>query len=375
MKIGNLEFKDYAAKKPLMVSEGKFVTAKEVIAQPSLSLGSLFTLGAKEQVDFVLERYKLEPDFKLGVIGTGLLTKDEVINEIKGKTDLGQELVTAELGYCGELISSLASRVVPSWPVIPKPDVPVIPNWKPLRKCIRLKLTNRVLFCENTTDGVTTPFANYRIKHVHPVFTSRGFTVRALTGVNDVRNNFVPEAKKALTVYLSGIGHGNYSLYTGHWGNRILEVGNYDPAEVKGKSIHFLSCQTARTLGPDTIRKGANSYAGYDENFVLVWDDGSTPAVNEFELFAKSDSTYDIMMANGSTAQQAYDATVAAFNAAIAQVPGTVAATLLTLDRNRLRLHGAPTAKIAPYRYVKICFPLTSFEMEDSLAISGELED
>jgi hypothetical protein len=107
----------------------------------------------------------------------------------------------------------------------------------------------------------------------------------------------------------------------------------------------------------------------------MQWDDGTTPAVNEFELFARSDSTYDIMMAKGATAQEAYDATIQAFNAARAQVPNTVAATYLTWDRDHFRLHGDGTTTIKPYRSVKICFPIKVLEEEDALVRAGTLAD
>lgn len=375
MKIGKLNFKTYAAKKPVTVSPmGTFLTADEVVTQPMLSLGSLHALDTNLQMKLAVKRYELEPDFKLGVIGVGVLSKKEVIQHIKKQTDFGQLALQAEMGYCNELLSTLTRGKVPVWPKVPAPKIPERPYWKPVKRCIWLRLKNRALFCENTTDPVTTPFANYRSKNVIPVFKKRGFTVIVLQGTDDIRTNFVPEAKNLLTVYISGIGHGSYTLYTGHSGNRILEVGNYDPAEVKPKAIHFLSCQTAARLGPDTVKKGARCYAGYTENFVLQWDDTSTP-VNEFVLFAKSDSTYDIAMAYGATAQQAYNYTIQAFNAAISQVPNQVAATYLKWDRDHLKLHGNPKAKIKSYRNVRICFPLVDREKENALVEAGELVD
>jgi hypothetical protein len=233
MKIGELDFKDFASEKPLYVSSsGKFLTAKDIIAEPSATLGSLLTLSKDDQVKLVIERYKLEPDFKLGIIGVGLLTKDEIISHIKNQDAFGQTALEAEIDYCGELISTLLTkpRVEPKVPVKP---IPVVPDWKEVKKCIYIKLRSRALFCENTTDGVTSPFAAYRAANVHPVFTKRGFTVIVLYGTNDTRTSFVPHAKSGLTVYTSGVGHGAYTLYTGHAGNRILEVGVYDPPEVK----------------------------------------------------------------------------------------------------------------------------------------------
>lgn len=376
MKIGKFDFKDYAAEKPVAVTPtGEFLTAKDIADQPIISLGSYITLEEDVKKELTIERYRLEPDFKLGIIGVGLLTKSEVIEHIEKGTKFGEHALRAEMGYLNELSSQLSRGIFPKWKRPARRKFPPFPDWRFKGRCIYLKLRNRVLFCENTTDNVTAPFADYRIANVHTEFDSQGFIVKTIKGSQCVRSNFTPEAKKPLTVYIGGIGHGNYDRYTGHNGDRLLEVGNYDSSEVKDKSIHFLSCRTGRDLGPDTISNGTNSYAGYSENFVLVWDDGSTGNVDEFELFALSDSTYDIEIANGATAQEAYDTTIQAFNAAAAQVPNTVAATWLTWDRDHLVLHGDNTAKIQPYRAIKICFPIRKFEEEEALALAGKFSD
>jgi len=375
MKLGHLEFKEYAAKKPIAVSvQGEFITIADVAKKAEAQLGSLHALAVGQQIKLALERYQLEPDFKLGIVGRGLMTRREVLDEIKNQTEFGKVAVQAEMEYCNQLVASLGADKLPVWPVIPKPHVVQIPDWKPVRKCIYLKVPNRVLFLENTTDAVTTPFANYRIAVVHPAFQARGFTVQVLKDHDDIRANFVPLAKNSLLVYIGGIGHGNYTLYTGDGGNHILEVGAYDPAEVKGKGIHFLSCETAAQLGPDTVTKGALFYDGYTENFTFVWDDPNT-RVNETLLFEKADSTFDLWIAAGATAQQAYAAKTQAFNAAIAQVPGTAAASWLTYDRDHNKLLGAGTTTIQPSRYVKICFPLLALEKQNALLDAGELTD
>jgi hypothetical protein len=375
MKLGHLEFKEYASKKPVAFSpEGEFITIADVAKKAEAQLGSLHTLEAGQQLKLTLERYQLEPDFKLGIIGRGMMTKHQVLDEIKNQTEFGKVAVQAEMEYCNQLIASLGIDKLPVWPVLPKPHVVEIPDWKPVQKCIYLKLPSRVLFLENTTDAVTTPFANYRIANVHPAFAARGFTVQVLKDHDDIRANFIPLAKNSLMVYICGIGHGNYTTYTGDGGNHILEVGAYDPAEVKGKGIHFLSCETAAQLGPDTVSKGALFYDGYTENFTFVWDDPNT-AVNEMQLFEKADSTFDLWIAAGMTAQLACTAKTQAFNAAIAQVPGTAAASWLTYDRDHNKLLGAGTTTIQPWRYVKICFPLLSLDHQNALLGAGELTD
>lgn len=375
MKINKLNFKEYAAKKPIFISSsGKYLAIKEILKDRRASFGSLLSLSNEQQIKLTLERYKLEPDFKLGIFDGGTMTKAEVMKNIKDQTDFGKLAVQVEMQYCNELMTTVRKTSLPKIPLIRKKPLTAIPDWKHIRKCFWIKLKTTALFAENTTDSVTSPFASYRIAHVHSVFTNRGFNVVALTGTSDTRTNFAIHAKKHLTTYISGIGHGGYDVYTGHAGGHILKVGAYDANEVKNNAIHFLSCKTAATLGPDTVAKGAKCYVGYDENFTFVWDDPSTP-VNEVDLFKICDSTFDIWMAYGYTAQQAFNASIATFNAKIAMVPGTSAASWLSYDRDHMRLHGDPDTKIRPYRYVKLCFPFKYALHEEMLAEMGELTD
>jgi hypothetical protein len=371
-QVGNLFMKEYAAQKPLMVTaDGKFKTAEQVAAQPSLGLGSLHALDEDLQFQLALERNRLEPDYTLGIFGVGLVTKAEILENIEEKTDFGREVVRAEVNYCNDLIAQLASSdnnigatddglaVAPIQPVI---DRRIWPWWI---------IKSRVLFCEDTTDRVTKYAARYRAKHVHPVFASRGFEIKVLEGVHDIRAEFEPIAKSKRVVYISGVGHGIPTTYTGHLGDPILRVGAYDPSEVRNKSIHLLSCKTAQRLGPNVISKGAKAYAGYFENFTFV--------IGEMELFWKADSKFDLMMANGATAEEAHRATIAEYNAAISSVPGTVTATWLTHDRNYLRtpvidgIYGSRTARIFPWMLIRPPF-VPVMEMEEVMT-SEDMEE
>jgi hypothetical protein len=358
VSIGRLKVKAFAAEKPVALGAGgKLVTLAEAAKQPSAlsSVASLASLDDDDQAKLVIERNRLEPDFTLGIIGQENIRKRDLLDHIKQRTMIGNMAIQAELNYVADLVSQVTSPTTPSWPRLPKvKPVPIPTKWKWIPKQWWKILKTTALFCENTTDAVTSNAAAYRKKYVHPIFKLRGFNVIVLEGVNDVAAEFIPRAKSQRVVYLSGIGHGNPTMYTGHLNTVLLKACQYDSAVVKNKSIHFLSCQTAKQLGPDTVKKGAKSYAGYYENFTFVYDDPSTP-VNEQNLFWKSDSTYDISMALGKTAKEAGLRTIAAFNSAIATVPGTAAATWLTWDRNWFRYantaignYGRGNARISP---------------------------
>jgi hypothetical protein len=375
VKIGKLTFKEYATKKPVMIKPtGEFVEPAEISRTPSLALGSLFALSEDQQIKLAVERNRLEPDYKLGILGIGIVSKDEVIEHIQSKTELGQEIVRAEMSYSNQLISDLRYEKTAVKPEMPSIEVELQPemwNWIPpdwwkkwiwfFRRC--------ALFCEDTTDSVTIHPATYRINKVHPAFKKKGFCLFELKGVNDVRSVFAPKAKNFRVTYISGVGHGSPTRYTGHLGDPILTKCTYDPKEVKGKIIHLLSCQTAKELGPDLIKKGAKAYAGYFENFTFVYDQPGTP-VDEMELFWDCDSTFDFMMAAGKKVEEAHNATIAMYNAAIAAVPNTAAATWLTWDRNYFRspvidsVYGDKTARIYPYFLIPIPF----MELEEPIS-------
>jgi len=69
-----------------------------------------------------------------------------------------------------------------------------------------------------------------------------------------------------------GAGHGSEDTFTGQNEAVILEVGKYDPKEVRGKMIKLLSCQTGVELGPDLVKNGATCVLAYVDDYVWVCD-------------------------------------------------------------------------------------------------------
>lgn len=86
----------------------------------------------------------------------------------------------------------------------------------------------------------------------------------------DNRGAFVLSAPQSDIIIMTG--HGSVDTITGQNEAVILEVGKYDPREVRGKVIKLISCQTGVELGPDLIRNGAISFAGYVDDFIWVMD-------------------------------------------------------------------------------------------------------
>jgi hypothetical protein len=216
-------------------------------------------------------------------------------------------------------------------------------------KKFTLVLPVTLLGIDSNYEPVTLAAFQYRERYVYPYLQAKGFTVKKFQGPLARRHYVAPEARKPDVEYLTGVGHGSYNLYTGDHGNVIFQVGNYHPDEAKGKIVHFLSCQTARDLGPDFVRNGCRAYFGYDENFTFY--------MPEKDTFFECDSEIDKAFADGLSAAQVYDRLKKLYDQRIADLRAAgklyVAATL-EFDRDHLRCPssgganwGDPRAKLS----------------------------
>lgn len=70
-------------------------------------------------------------------------------------------------------------------------------------------------------------------------------------------------------------GHGDSDAVAGT-ADVILDINNDNLLE--GKIVHALSCRSAKELGPDAVKKGANAYIGYREDFIAFLDDSNRSA-------------------------------------------------------------------------------------------------
>jgi len=227
-----------------------------------------------------------------------------------------------------------------------------------------------VLGVDSNYEEVTEVAEKYRSKHVYPEFRMQGAEVRRLAGSTASRADFVRETDKPGIDYITGVGHGNYSTYTGHHGNAVLRVGAYSSYEVKDKIIHLLSCQTARYLGPDTVKNGAVAFLGYIENFVFEMDC--------CEEFFDCDSQIDHILAKGGTVGESHDACIEKFNFFIdkyAQSGDYRLASVFEMDRDRLRSpvisgdYGNPDAtlgsdSVPPLQYYRV--QVGAFKMQEN---------
>lgn len=191
----------------------------------------------------------------------------------------------------------------------------------------------KIIAIDSNFDTATKMGFEYRNKRVYPWSVLCGYWILRAQGNNANRNYVVSLLNSNQKVfYITGVGHGGYSIYTGQNQTEVFRVGNYNSSEVKDKVIHLLSCQTARDLGPDFVRNGCKAFFGYIENFAFTLEFSS--------IFFACDSTIDYHFALGRSAEQVYIITIGVYNAGINYLNDNghfYVASLLYDDLNYLR--------------------------------------
>lgn len=218
---------------------------------------------------------------------------------------------------------------------------------RPNKKTRTFEMEVTVVGIDANHEEVTKAAYDYRQAHVYPYVLEKGYTLVRLQGQLAYRVYVVAEVVKPAVDYLTGVGHGNYDVYTGQYNNPLFQVGHYAPAEAMGKIVHFLSCETAARLGPDFVKNGCRAYFGYDENFTFV--------MAHANIFFECDSEIDRAFCDGLTAAQVHERVIGLYNKRITelrQAGSLYVAATLEYDRDHLRnpvtgaQWGDPNAKL-----------------------------
>lgn len=156
-----------------------------------------------------------------------------------------------------------------------------------------------------------------------------------------------------------GVGHGDKDSFTGQNEAVILEVGKYNPREVRGKVIKFLSCQTGVALGPDLVENGADAFLGYVDDYVWVMDSNlaSTPWADEMaatSLMPVVDGLNALL--DGKTAEESLETELEGYTRNAAAEEDELIKACLEFNRDNAVLLGNPTARVR--RRPNITIPL-----------------
>lgn len=146
-----------------------------------------------------------------------------------------------------------------------------------------------------------------------------------------------------------GVGHGDDDIFTGQNEATLLEVGEYDPREVKDKVIKLLSCRTGVELGPDLVRNGAASFAGYRDDYMWVCDRdlASRPWSDEMAaecLMPVIDSINALL--DGKTTREAFEIELEGYSRNAEAEEDDLLRSFIVFNRKNAVLLGDPNAKV-----------------------------
>lgn len=117
-------------------------------------------------------------------------------------------------------------------------------------------------------------------------------------------------------------GHGNETTVTGH-NNQPLVDADINVKILKNIIVYALSCQSAKKLGPKSIKQGAKTYIGYTEDFIFVYDTNKKKHPEKDETagcFLEASNQIAVSLLEEKTTGQAYADSQNAFHNNIKQL-------------------------------------------------------
>lgn len=157
-----------------------------------------------------------------------------------------------------------------------------------------------------------------------------------------------------------GTGHGDPDAFTGQNEAVLLEVGKYNPKEVEGKVIKLISCQTGLELGPDLVKNGALSFAGYCDDYVWVMDAdlSSTPWADKMAAACLMPVIDGLnILLDGETAQTAFDTELAGYSKNAEAEEDELIKSCIEFNRKNAVLLGDSSARIRARPKIKFPIP------------------
>jgi hypothetical protein len=174
------------------------------------------------------------------------------------------------------------------------------------------ELQSQVLCIDANFEPITQAGYLHRTSYLYPKLKNMGFNLVFCSASDDNRQNVASHAAASGIIYLTGEGHGADAQYDGQRFESVFKVAGYQPKEVQGRIVHFLSCYTAIKLGPDMVRNGCRAFFGYDFLFSFHPDFA--------DVSLKCDSEIDLAFAEGLTAAEVFSRVQDLFTRTIADL-------------------------------------------------------
>ena len=152
----------------------------------------------------------------------------------------------------------------------------------------------------------TTRYISAWAKKVIEEATARGCRVLDLVGERASKKELesMLVKQKPSLVFLNG--HGGDNLVTGQDEKIIIKAGENEHL-LKNTLTYALSCKSAKILGPESVKKGASAYIGYQEDFVFMFNEEKRTRPEDDKiaaLFLDPSNQVIISLIKGHTARE-----------------------------------------------------------------------
>lgn len=188
-----------------------------------------------------------------------------------------------------------------------------------------------------------------RLVYSHGILGPGGYGVIRYAGPNAKQDSVTKAARGNPVEFITGSGHGSSAIFGGYNDEVIWDAASVSPADVSGRIVHLLACESGITLGPAMINAGARGFWGYGGMFDFYFADPplADPSTDPIaEPFFVLDAIIDwgvLARADVSRIRGAVQDFVAqVYPQLLADAP--VAAATLLDDYARLRFFGDPSA-------------------------------
>ncbi len=156
---------------------------------------------------------------------------------------------------------------------------------------------------------LTVRYLFYWTKEVIKLAKEKGIKVWNLEGQRANRSEVesMLKNKKPSLVFLNG--HGNDEAVAGHDDEVLLKAGENEGLLIS-KIVYALSCKSGKTLGVESVKKGALGYIGYKEDFLFVVDEDNTanPLKDKIaKLFLEASNQVMISLIKGHNIKAAHE--------------------------------------------------------------------
>ena len=94
---------DHWSRPVAMDPDGQWLSLREVVEEEPARF-SFIQLTPEQQSELVAERIQQRPNFDIGILGLGILSKKRAINEVRARTRIGCTLIEVEQRMITRLI-------------------------------------------------------------------------------------------------------------------------------------------------------------------------------------------------------------------------------------------------------------------------------